>query len=87
MSPTRLVDLTTDPGPALELVPVEPDPPADGYSRWCRHYGVAHAHCPYGCEHPQPWVGQASGRLYCGKCWRDSRKLTRMVPCKPELCD
>lgn len=57
-----------------------------GYSRWCEKNGCTHGHCPYECEHPQPFE-HPDGNLYCGKCWHDDRELTEMVPCVPEICD
>lgn len=44
-----------------------------------------HYHCPYDCEHPQPF--EADGVLYCGRCWFVCRELTVMVLCTPETCD
>lgn len=46
---------------------------------------VEHYHCPYGCEHPQPFL-LADGRLLCGRCWFVDEIETEMVLCTPELC-
>lgn len=44
-----------------------------------------HHHCPFGCEHPQPFVG-LDGKLYCGRCDAIDGILTEMVLCTPETC-
>lgn len=44
-----------------------------------------HSHCPYGCEHPQPFVHE--GKEYCGRCWFVYKiGLVEMIPCTPETC-
>ena len=55
------------------------------YRQWCEERGVSHAHCPYDCEHPQPFVAP-NGKLYCGRCWVAAEMITEMVPCGPG-CD
>jgi hypothetical protein len=64
----------------------DPTPDPDPYTAWCRERGVSHAHCPYGCEHPQPFVC-ADGRLVCGRCAAYAGLLAEMVPCTPAVCD
>ena len=54
------------------------------YPDWCRAHNCTHAHCPCGCEHPQPFV--SDGALYCGKCFHDDNQLCAMIPCIPENC-
>lgn len=54
------------------------------YANWCKAKGVEHAHCPFKCEHPQPFTHE--GQLYCGRCWFLERKVTVMIPCTPEVC-
>lgn len=58
----------------------------DDYYLWCLARGVQHAHCPDGCDHPQPILAD-DGELYCGRCWVQDRVKSRMVPCTPEACD
>lgn len=60
---------------------------------------IDHSHCPYECEHPQPferpagWVTPAGDTLtkdtwYCGRCYfMCDGLLTEMVPCTPENCE
>jgi hypothetical protein len=55
------------------------------YTAWCLQRGVTHAHCPDGCEHPQPFV-DATGTLLCGRCAAVYGERTAMVPCLPEVC-
>lgn len=57
---------------------------AQTYNRWCAQRGVTHAHCPYECEHPQPFV--LDGVLVCGRCAFVDDTITPMVPCTPETC-
>lgn len=56
------------------------------YRVWCIERGVTHAHCPDGCEHPQPFVA-TTGELLCGRCWHKYRQITVMQPCHPETCE
>lgn len=64
---------------------------AGGYTAWCETKGVTHAHCPYDCEHPQPFVatlkGETEAQLFCGRCWHIEGVVTPMVPCVPETCE
>ena len=55
-----------------------------GYTEWCEARGVTHAHCPDGCEHPQPFI--LEGVLVCGRCYFVYREVVAMVPCTPEYC-
>lgn len=55
------------------------------YQGWCAALGVTHAHCPWDCEHPQPFCLQP-GQLVCGRCWHVAGERTEMVPCTPEVC-
>jgi len=53
-----------------------------------------HDHCPYGCEHPQPFRFADTddvpvafrGKECCGCCLFTAKILTVMVPCVPEVC-
>jgi len=55
------------------------------YSDWCKERDCDHAHCPYECEHPQPFVLD-DGRLVCGRCAFMDKELVEMLPCVPEVC-
>jgi len=55
------------------------------YSEWCKAHGCDHAHCPYDCEHPQPFCLD-DGRLVCGRCAIIDHEIVEMVPCTPEHC-
>ncbi len=44
-----------------------------------------HKHCPYDCEHPQPFI-LPNGREVCGKHWWDDNELVDMIPCNEETC-
>ena len=55
------------------------------YKDWIAMHGVEHTHCPYDCDHPQPFILEP-GSLVCGKCWFIHRIRTEMVPCAPEVC-
>lgn len=54
-------------------------------ARWYLARGCGHAHCPFGCEHPQPFL--IEGVLLCGRCWFKERLRTPMIPCGPEVCE
>lgn len=56
------------------------------YGEWCKEKGVAHAHCPYDCEHPQPFIAM-DGSLLCGRCWYKHQLITHMIPCTPDVCE
>lgn len=51
-------------------------------NEWLAKHGVSHAHCPLGCEHPQPFFFQ--GEYICGRCAFIDNIKTPMDPCK---CD
>lgn len=57
-----------------------------GYSEWYAANDCDHAHCPEGCEHPQPTVNTL-GELICGRCWFKFGEKTLMVACKPDICE
>jgi hypothetical protein len=63
-------------------LPVEPPRTAE---EWYTAHGCHHAHCPDGCEHPQPFMA-GPGRLLCGRCWFKYGEEVEMVPCGPEVC-
>lgn len=50
------------------------------YQEWCIANNCSHAHCPNGCEHPQPIVG-ANAKCYCGRCYFKDNKLVEVIPC------
>ncbi len=52
---------------------------------WYRANDCSHAHCPFECEHPQPFVDEEE--LLCGRCWFKFGERTIMIPCIPEICD
>lgn len=56
------------------------------YRAWRKAHGVQHAHCPLDCEHPQPFVA-FTGDLLCGRCFFIEKKITKMVPCTPDICE
>jgi hypothetical protein len=57
---------------------------------------TGHSHCPFGCEHPQPFTladvqaepeyTKYAGKSFCGKCWHVWGLMTEMVLCTPETC-
>jgi hypothetical protein len=51
---------------------------------WNAKHGCTHAHCPCGCEHPQPFM--ADGVLICGRCAIKFGERCVMVPCVPPGC-
>lgn len=51
------------------------------YIKWCEDNNSSHAHCPDGCEHPQPQL--YNGVLVCGRCLH---KYNEVVPCGLEVC-
>jgi hypothetical protein len=51
---------------------------------WYIQHGCEHAHCPYGCEKPQPF--ELKGVLYCSRCSAERGIRVEMVPCTPETC-
>ena len=56
------------------------------YNEWCREKNCDHAHCPDGCEKPQPFDFDGCGRLVCGRCWFRFGEVVEVVPCTPEIC-
>lgn len=51
---------------------------------WYRAQGCQHAHCPLGCDKPQPfWV---DGKMLCGRCHAYGR-VVEVVPCLPTTCE
>lgn len=55
------------------------------YLEWCKQHDCTHAHCPYGCDHPQPFCLD-DGRLVCGRCAIIDNELVEMIPCTPDNC-
>jgi hypothetical protein len=55
-----------------------------------------HYHCPYDCDHPQPFTLAAvqenpehqkyAGKSFCGRCYHIDGVMTEMVLCTPETC-
>ena len=57
-----------------------------------------HYHCPFDCEHPQPFtltgyltlraikVGFRRGKRYCGRCWHKFSEVVEVILCTPETC-
>lgn len=54
------------------------------YPEWCVANDCSHAHCPYDCEHPQPFI--MNGKLICGRCYFKDDDIVEMKPCSPENC-
>lgn len=65
--------------------PEAPSGASDDPRDWYAEQGVTHAHCPCGCEHPQPFI--LNGKLVCGVCAIQDGKICEMVPCTPDVCD
>jgi hypothetical protein len=51
---------------------------------WYKANDCTHAHCPEGCDHPQPFV--QGDELWCGSCWFMHKVKTFMEPCRPAIC-
>jgi len=54
-----------------------------------------HLHCPFDCEHPQPFVlaetqpvglQHYASKTFCGRCWHKDGVMTEMVVCTPKTC-
>lgn len=56
----------------------------DGYTEWCRANGCDHAHCPDGCEKPQPRLH--AGQMVCGRCLIKFSEVVPVLPCGPGVC-
>ena len=54
-------------------------------NNWYSQYDTDHAHCPYNCEHPQPFMNEED--LICGRCWFVDCIRSVMIPCIPSTCD
>jgi hypothetical protein len=55
---------------------------------WYAAHGCTHAHCPEGCEHPQPFIDSINGgELLCGRCALRDRVRNVMIPCTVEACE
>ncbi len=52
---------------------------------WYAERGCTHAHCPLGCDKPQPSL--VGGRMLCMRCWVQDGIASEMIPCVPETCD
>ena len=52
---------------------------------WYKDRGVLHAHCPHGCDKPQPFL--LDGKMICGRCAIMDKEIVEMIPCTPEVCD
>ena len=65
--------------------PVAASKPVQTNAEWYAAHGCDHAHCPHGCEHPQPFLID-DGRLVCGRCAILDNVLSEMLPCTPEVC-
>lgn len=75
---------------AVHYTEGSPDMPGHEGAAYADEYrahaaAIAHAHCPQGCEHPQPFMD--GGREYCGRCWFKEGVRTEMVLCSPETCE
>lgn len=51
---------------------------------WYAEHGCTHAHCPLGCEKPQPAL--VDGKMLCMKCLVLTGQISEVVPCTPETC-
>lgn len=52
---------------------------------WYEQHDCTHAHCPDGCEHPQPIL--IDGRMLCGRCLIRFGEEVEVIPCTPEHCE
>lgn len=53
---------------------------------WYAAHACQHAHCPEGCDKPQPFLAK-DGRMLCGRCAVQRKVAVEMIPCTPEVCD
>ena len=67
----------------MEL-PQHEEPARIALERWYGKHDCSHAHCPCGCDHPQPFL--LDGRLVCGECAIRDGYLCEMIPCGPDTC-
>jgi hypothetical protein len=51
---------------------------------WYERHGCDHAHCPFECEHPQPFM--IDGDLVRGRCVIKNSEIVKMIPCTPDVC-
>lgn len=52
---------------------------------WYKKNNCHHAHCPKGCEHPQPML-TSDDRMLCKRCFFKNNEITEVEPCRPEIC-
>lgn len=52
---------------------------------WYMLHRCEHAHCPEGCEKPQP--SMSDGKMLCMKCKVLFGVDSVMIPCTPETCN
>lgn len=52
---------------------------------WYTQHGCTHAHCPFGCDKPQP--DMLGDDLVCSRCLVLDGVVSIMIPCTPETCD
>lgn len=52
---------------------------------WYKEHETHHAHCPLGCEHPQPII-EDDGTALCGRCLFVDKVRTEVVSCMEEIC-
>lgn len=53
---------------------------------WYTRHNCQHAHCPNGCDKPQPFETD-DGRLLCSRCSVQDGVIAEMIPCRPETCE
>lgn len=51
---------------------------------WYTQHECQHAHCPCGCDHPQPFLDGED--FLCGACWCIEQQRCLMIPCTPVTC-
>jgi len=78
-------EVPIDPRNGWREISVE-ERPATEYETWCLENNVSHAHCPLGCDHPQPFL-DSEGNLVCGCCHFEHKVTTLMDLCTPENCN
>lgn len=54
-------------------------------AEWYADHDCRHAHCPNGCENPQPFMD--GDKALCGRCANLDHQEVEMLPCTPDTCE
>jgi len=53
--------------------------------KWYEDNNCTHAHCPEGCDKPQPSL--VNRKMLCMRCYVKYGVISEMIPCDPKNCE